>query len=167
MLKVKEKLLGGDLRSISEANEVVEIVSSKEKFDELFGFLDEKDRLLRMRAMDAIEKISRDHPEFLVGHELEIVNHCNYENLDKEFKWHLALLLPRIDLKDDRRVVTSTLEGWVLNSKESKIVRVNSIQALYEFVNNNKFSHEEFYRIIEKVKKERIPSINARIKKFI
>lgn len=166
VLDLKEKLLGGDLRSISQVNEVVGMVNTKEKFDELFAFLYEKDRLLRMRAIDAIEKISINSPDFLVGHGSEIVNFCNLERLDKEFKWHLALLLPRVSLKDDTNAAISALEKWALDIKESKIVRVNSIQALYEFVKNDQFSQEEFKKIIEKIEDEKIPSINARLKKI-
>lgn len=163
---MREKLLGGDLRSISSVNKVVGIVDTQEKFDELFVFLSETDRLLRMRAIDAIEKISIKYPEFLIKHKSDILNFCNCKNIDKEFKWHLALLLPRLPYKKDSNSATIILKKWILDINESKIVRVNSLQGLYEFTKNGKFLQKEFDNIVETVKKEKVPSINARLKKM-
>ena len=55
-----EKILsGGDLRSIGQSNSVALTGLSKEDFNELFDCLFSKNRVVVMRAADAIEKISR------------------------------------------------------------------------------------------------------------
>jgi len=58
------------------------------------------------------------------------------------------------------------LAAWVLDKKESKIVRVNSLQSLYILSQDNINLKAEFELMINELRKENIPSIAARIKKF-
>lgn len=163
---MKEKLLGSDLRSISKANEVVKIVKTQQQFDELFAFLDEGDRLLTMRSIDAIEKITRRYPCFLNTHQRELLTFSQTAT-NSEFKWHLALLLARIDLNPQELKTTfSRLTKWALNKSESKIVRVNALQALFDLSENNPKYKSDFLKIVNAVKSEKVPSLNARIKKL-
>ncbi len=61
-----QKLTGGDRRSTGRVEEVVAEVLAKPKYFRLVfeGMLAE-DPLVRMRAADAVEKISLQHPEYL------------------------------------------------------------------------------------------------------
>lgn len=163
---IKEKLDGGDLRSIAEANKVAEEIGNQEDFDSLFLYLYDKDRLIVMRAADAIEKITLARPEYLKKHKNEIINFCLSE-VNMEFKWHLALLLSRLSpsLKEQYSIF-EILKKWALNTGESKIVRVNAIQSLYELAIRNEIFEVDFAGIINIVGKENIPSLNARIRKL-
>lgn len=161
-----EMLRGKDLRSIANVNELVPIIDSQNKFDELFNYLSDKDRLIRMRSADAIEKITITQPNYLIKHKSEIIK-MSFQDSEKELKWHLALLLPRLELNVDELIEAfATLKKWSLNSKESKIVRTNSLQALYDLTVKNEKFKEEFQSIICIVQQENIPSINARLKKL-
>jgi hypothetical protein len=54
---------------------------------------------------------------------------------DKEFKWHLAQLVVLHELAhDELGEVWKILSHWAMDKKESKIVRVNSLQGLYELL---------------------------------
>ena len=166
-MDLKEKLSGGDLRSIGEANKVVDEIDSQDGFNSLFHFLYEKDRLIVMRAADAIEKITLIHPEYLNQHKDEIVDFCLSETANIEFKWHLALLLSRLSLSiKEQDMVFEILKKWVLNPKESKIVRANALQSLYELSKKNETFKKDFSSIVGIVEKENVPSLNARIKKL-
>ena len=66
-------------------------------FDELFENLFSIDRLVVMRTADALEKISATNPELLSNHKAEIINFLDTAH-DKEFMWHLALMVSRLDL---------------------------------------------------------------------
>jgi hypothetical protein len=70
---VKKYLQGGDLRSIADVEQVVPLIKTQKTFDELFSCLDSDDRLIVMRAADAIEKITRDHPEYLDSHKIRLI----------------------------------------------------------------------------------------------
>ena len=67
------KLKGGDLRSIGEANAIVSEITNQQAFDELFKGLSDTDRLVVMRSADAIEKITIAHPEYLKSHKKELI----------------------------------------------------------------------------------------------
>jgi len=58
------------------------------------------------------------------------------------------------------------LEKWILDKKESKIVRVNSLQSLYEIVKDNNEYQNNLMKIVKIIREENISSINARIKKL-
>jgi hypothetical protein len=61
---ILRKLEDGDRRSIGRVNEVVsEVIKNSALFKQLIGGLFVEDPLVRMRAADAIEKISLDHAQ--------------------------------------------------------------------------------------------------------
>ncbi len=119
-----------------------------------------------MRAADAIEKITADKYHFLSKHNLSLIELCNLAE-DKEFKWHLALLVSRLKLsKDEFDKVWNKLTLWSQDKDESRIVRVNSVQGLFNLLLQNNEKVEEFNGILFSLEKQNIPSINARIKKL-
>lgn len=159
-------LLGRDLRSIARANEVVRSVNDQQSFDDLFVLLLHHDRLLVMRTADAIEKITATQPAYLQPHKDQLLSLLR-NALDKELKWHLALLIPRVSLTpDELENVWGVLSYWLQNPNESKIVRVNSLQGLHELSVKNPSLSKAFDRIVDSVRHVMIPSLQARIKKL-
>jgi len=71
---ILELLEGGDRRSIGRADEVAAIVSRQlNLFRELMTGLRAEDPLVRMRAADAAEKVSRKNPELLKPYNAELL----------------------------------------------------------------------------------------------
>jgi len=97
MKNFEKTLSGGDLRSIGRGNSVVQKIRTRDDFDQFFKLLSHKDRLVVMRAADAIEKITRENKEYLFKHKKNILDLYKIAK-DKELKWHLALLIPRLNL---------------------------------------------------------------------
>ncbi len=159
-------LSGGDLRSIGKSNSVIKQIRDQNSFDKLFGCIFHKDRLVVMRTADAIEKITIEHPEYLLKHKKKILELCIRAE-SKELKWHLALLLPRIELniKENRKAL-NILKQWAMDKQEYRIVRVNSVQGLFELSQKHKNITKELEHIFHKLYKENIPSLKARIKKL-
>jgi len=159
-------LLGKDHRSLGRSKEVIDLVHDQQSFDELFGLLLHHERILVMRAADAIEKITVLRKEFLEPHKLQLLSLLK-SALDKELKWHIALLLPRIKLDSDKlKYVWDVLTYWAQNPNESKIVRVNSLQGLFESSNEYPSLKPDFERTLGLLEHIAIPSIQARIKKI-
>ena len=159
-------LLGKDIRSISRSNDVARVVVNQEQFDDLFSLLLHHERLLVMRAADAIEKITLRHREFIQPHKKQLLNLLK-SALHKELKWHLALLVPRLKLEPNEFQETwQTLSYWARNPNESKIVRVNSLQGLFELSNIQPGLKDTFLQILAAVAHEPIPSLQARIRKL-
>ena len=160
-------LSGGDLRSLGKSDSIVLKVRDQNNFDELFKFLFHKDSIVVMRAADAIEKITFRHPVYLTKYKNVILELCRFVK-NKELKWHIALLIARLNLSGkETGMVWKILVSWATDKEESKIVRVNSIQALYEINRRNEKYSKRFKLLLTEIKEENIPSINARIRKFI
>jgi len=160
-----EKILsGGDLRSIGKSNKLILKINNANDFDELFKYLYNVDRLVVMRAADTIERITIDNPQYLTKHKNEIIELCDAAK-DKELKWHLALLIPRLNLNNreyEKAWVTLTI--WARDKDNSRIVRVNSLQGLFEMTKQQSKSAKDFWLTLHEIEKDNIPSINARIK---
>jgi len=161
-----ELLVGDDLRSLGKSLEIIPLINDQKSFDELFTYLYNNNRAIVMKTIDLIEKITLEHKEYLQKHKLEIFNMSNdVENI--ELKWHLAQIIVRINYTyNEIKIVWKILEKWIIDKRESKIVRVNSLQSLYEIVKNNNEYQNNLIKIVKKIKEENISSINARIKKL-
>jgi hypothetical protein len=159
-------LSSGDLRSIGSSQAAVLNLHSQKAFDELFRCLFHADRLVVMRAADSIEKITIQHPHYLVNHEKEIFQLCQQVK-HKELQWHLALLLPRLRLsKTDFKKSGQLLATWAADKNASRIVRVNALQGLAELTQRDKSMLPELQRLMSSLAAENIPSLTARIKRI-
>ncbi|MHC5228126.1 hypothetical protein ACYSNW_07600 [Enterococcus sp. LJL99] len=163
---MREQLSGKDLRSISKVDYLVDKVTTQVLFDQLFQFLYDEDRLVVMRSADAIEKITLNKPTFLATHKEEVFLLCKQAE-NKELKWHLALLLSRFSYtSDESDIIFSILRNWLLDQNESRIVRTNALQALYDLTVNIPWFQGEFSKVISQIQSEAIPALHARIRKL-
>lgn len=77
------------------------------------------------------------------------------------------MLLPRLSLiENELGKAWGILSNWTKNKENSKIVRVNSLQGLYEIVQKEKLLKQDLELTMEEIGMEEVPSINARIKKL-
>jgi|SRR5690606_16485612 hypothetical protein len=160
-------LSGGDLRSIGRSGELLKIIKTQEDFDNLFAYLRSSDRILAMRAADVIEKLSASKPQFLDSHADDILELASLD-IGKEIKWHIAQIIPRVKIDEIQKAkIREILLGWAKNMKESKIVRANSLQSLYELSKDDNDLSVQFNKVIKQIKQENIPSLNARIKQMM
>lgn len=156
-------LSGGDLNSMGRSNEAVSEVRNGDDFEELFKCMSYPDKVVRIRAGDAIEKITFKYPTYLLEHKAGLMDLC-CRALDKELKWNLALLVSRLHLTDnEKEVVWQRLSGWALDDKENELTRSNSIQSLHEIAEGDNFYQKDFESIADQIKKENISFLNTQI----
>jgi HEAT repeat protein len=160
-------LNAGDLQSAGKTDVVVKQTNNQQSFDDLFDFMFHKERLIALRAADALEKISGTKPVFLRTHKqalLGLLLHA--ENI--EVKWHVALMISRVNLsKTELNQVWEKLKTWALDKNESRIVRVNALQALNDLLPQNKqLAVPELLQVMENMFSEDIPSVKARVKRL-
>ena len=92
MDEILDKLKGGDRRSIGRANEVVvDVLDDPSLFGAVFEGMLSDDPLVRMRAADAIEKITAKHPDYLQPYK-EILIEQVARSEQQEVRWHVAQL---------------------------------------------------------------------------
>src|ERR1700732_1747196 len=89
-------LEGGDRRTIgSSAQVAATVVKNPRLFRKLIFGLWSPDPLVRMRAADAAEKVTRKNPEVLTPHKKELLGLMT-ETTQQELRWHLAVMIPRL-----------------------------------------------------------------------
>lgn len=166
-MNLLSKLKGGDLRSIGKADEVAKQIGSDQKlFDEIFQGIFDTDSIIRMRSSDVAEKVLRNHPLLLKKHKNKILT-----NLDKfkqqEVKWHIALMVSYLKLTTvESEKVFSGLSRWVTDDK-SKIVRVNSMQALADISMEKNNIKAKTIALIKEQIKTGTPSLMSRGRKLL
>ena len=164
---ILDKLKGGDLRSIGKADEVVSgLLLDPSLFGEVFKGMNSDDPLLRMRAADVIEKVSKVHPEYLMPYKKESINEIAKIE-QQEVRWHVALMFTYLELTDvEKTLVMEILLSWLETSK-SKIVKVNALEALVQIGSKDQKYRNKITRILEEAIETGSPAMVARGKKLI
>lgn len=159
-------LLRRDLRKPESMNEIQKLVTDQRSFDELFQLIFHHERPLVVRAVKAVEKITLTHHEYLAPHKPQLLSLLKSAD-HKELKRRIAQLLPRINLNN--RELDNTwhvLMYWALNRNESKIVRVNALQGLFELSRQDLHLQKDFKQVMSVVERDRATSIQDKVKKL-
>ena len=129
MVDVLSKLAGGDRRSIGQADEVVaDVLADLSLFGVVWQGMLGDDPVVRMRAADVCEKISASVPECLAPFKVDLLGRVAAVD-QQEVRWHVAQMLPRLDLDQvERARAVEILVGYL--EDRSKIVKTFSMQAL-------------------------------------
>lgn len=124
-------LAGGDRRSIGRANEIVELLQSQPGLlPQLIHEMWNPDPIVAMRAADAVEKLTRKQGLALQRFKKELLGLAE-ESHQQELRWHLAAMLPRLELSPaECRRVTQILAAWL--EDKSSIVKTFALQGLFD-----------------------------------
>ncbi|HZU30607.1 MAG TPA: hypothetical protein VFB79_05795 [Candidatus Angelobacter sp.] len=159
-------LQGGDVRSTGRADQAAAIVSKDPKrFPELMAGLWSDDRLIRMRAADAAEKATRKNHALLAPYKKEILGLLR-EATEKELRWHLAAMVPRLRLNARERREAMTFLNKYLEDKSS-IVKTFALQGLTDLAENEPAIQAEVMEILEQSLRSGTPAMKARSRKLL
>ena len=138
------KVIGYDgRRSTTNVDKVITYIDKNPKsFTKLLKLLLSENELLRMRAIDAIEKISRGKIELLTPHKSMFLNKVALIN-QKEIRWHIAQILPRLSLTKHQLNKAYKLFVNIYILDESKIVQTFTLQALFDISLQHGTYHDE------------------------
>lgn len=169
MKDLKTILSGGDRRSLGRSASLFRRLKSPADLDKLFRLIYSSDRTVAMRAIDSLEKLTRHDTRAIQTRGAELMNLArNTENI--EIKWHIAQMLPRIKWTNAQfRSVFALLNYWLSNPNESKIVRANALEAMYNMCRQttDKRMKVIFRRATNGALRSQIPSLSARAKKLL
>lgn len=168
MKDILTKLKGGDRRSIGKAEEVVRaVLKSPKLFKAVFEQLQSGDPLVRMRAADVIEKVSRNHPEYLQPFKKRLIAEAA-KATQAEVRWHVAQMFSYLKLTiRERERVALTLFSWINGEEKSRIVKVMSLQTLAELAKQEKHLKGKVLRTLRKALHGGSPAMRARSKKLL
>lgn len=163
---ILEKLKGGDLRSIGSVPEVVvEVSDDPALFVDLFNGLFNDDPVVRMRAADAVEKITAEHPELLQPFKEAVLDRVSGIE-QQEVRWHVAQMLPRLALNPrelDRAV--GILVDYL--DDKSRIVQTFSLQALSDMASGNPKLRPVVVLLLQEKASAESPAVRKRAAKLL
>lgn len=160
------ELSGGDRRSLGKSENVVsEVLADARLFAPLFDCMLADDPLVRMRAADAVEKITALRPDFLRPLKAKLINRVAAID-QQEVRWHAAQLLPRLELnKAERDKVIRILKGYLQD--ESKIVKTFSMQALSDLAMQDARLRPSIIKELEALTRDGSPAMRSRGTKLL
>ncbi len=161
-----ERLRGGDLRSIGKANEIVqEVKNNPVLFDTVFNGLSNDEPVVRMRAADVIEKVTRDKPELLTDYTSKVISILKVAD-QQEVCWHMAQIAPRLNYTslEENRII-EILKAYLMH--KSKIVRVSAMESLAVIAENNNDIMSEVIDIIKVQIQDGGPAVQSRGRKLL
>ncbi len=166
MDQILEKLRGGDRCSIGRSNEVVaDVLKDPSLFETVFDGMLHEDPIIRMRAADAIEKITVKHPEYLLPYKQKLIQTVA-KSTQQEVRWHVAQMLPRLPLTgEERATAVETLLDY-LNDK-SNIVKTFAMQALTDFAMRDANLRPQILLVLEDLTGTGSPAMKSRGRKLL
>jgi hypothetical protein len=159
-------LAGGDRRSIGKSNHVAAAVLRRPaSFPKLLQCMWSDDPLVSMRAADAVEKVSISRPDLLRPFWAELLGLAE-ETSQQELRWHMALIMPRLQLAaSSRKRAVETLRRYL--DDKSSIVKTCAIQALAELSFGNPAMEEEMVELLEHFRVTGTAAMKARSRKLL
>lgn len=166
MTNILSKLRGGDRRSVGNVSAVIATVAKNpDLFSDLVNGLFDSDPVVRMRAADAMEKISGDEPRSLQPFKARLVDLAQ-QTRQQELRWHLAQMIPRLELTyQETKTVTNIFFDYLTD--DSKIVVTFAMQALSDLAIKNAAVSPRVLKAIEELTQTGSPAIQARGKKLL
>ena len=166
MTKIEKLLSIGELRSAGNSELVVKQVLSKPSlFEDVVNAISTDDAGTRMRASDAVEKITRDHPEWLKPFKKRFLSDIVYIE-QKEVRWHTAQILPRLNLTKLEREKVYNLMLQYLDDKSS-IVRTFAMQSLTDIAMQESKYVNKVRKLIKNLMRNGTPAMKSRGKKLL
>jgi hypothetical protein len=160
------QLAGGDRRSLGRADEIAEVVSKKPRlFAALFNGLWSEDALVRMRAADAAEKVTRTKRELLQRYKKELLG-LMAEESQIEVRWHLALMVPRLVLSAKEKEAAASLLRTYLQDRSS-IVRTHALQGLTDLAETDASMRPAVMELLREAARSGTAAMKARSRKLL
>jgi hypothetical protein len=118
-----------------------------------------------MRAADAIEKITLRNPALLQPYKRQLLELAGRTD-EKEVRWHMAQLLPRLELSEAQRAVALDILFHYLRDSSS-IVKTSAMQAIVDFARCDEALAAKILPMIRELIAIGTPATRARGRKIL
>jgi hypothetical protein len=142
------------------------VLDDRGRLSELFDCVFSDDEVVRMRATDALEKVCREHPEWLGPYVDGMLSDLAAIE-QPSVQWHLVQMIGELDLgpKQRRRAVTILKDN--LEKAGDWIVLNYSIEVFARFVELDASLRPYFIEQLEKLRHSRHRSVAKRASKIL
>jgi hypothetical protein len=162
MGEILDLIKDGDLRTVGGSAAAAALVRAKpELAAELMDLMSYPNAAVRMRAADALEKASAGNEVVLAPFKALLLELANGAS-QKELRWHLAQLLPRLNLgKDEILDAAELFQRWFASDK-SHIVQTFALQGLADFAAQNGQLIDVTLNLVGEAAASSVPALKAR-----
>jgi hypothetical protein len=166
-LDIHAALNGGDPRSLGRTEEVVEcVLCDKTRLDDLFQCVFDEDAIVRMRAGDALEKVCRAHPEWLVPYTDRILTEVA-DIQQPSVQWHVAQMIDELPLTAAQRRQAIAILKRNLESATDWIVLNDTLEVFSSFVRSDPTLQPYFVDQLRKHAQDSRKSVAKRATKLL
>jgi hypothetical protein len=159
--KLDELLKGGDPRKLKGVTYVADVVlHDPTQCAALVDAMSNDDPVVRMRAGDAAEKISRTNPEILEPYKARLLQAAAATE-QPSLRWHLAQMIPRLAL-DAAELRGSAAIFKTYLSDPSAIVKTCAMQALADIARADPELRRSILPVIAKATETGTAAMRAR-----
>ena len=159
-------LKGGDRRSIGRADHAAGMVRGNRRlFPQLVSLFWSEDAVVRMRAVDAAEKVTREHPEWLAPYRKQLLGLLAGTER-QELRWHLAVMVPRLNLSQKERQAASAALYRYLEDRSS-IVKAFALEGLADLAKTDTSIRIRVIETLQKATRSGTPAMRARGRKLL
>lgn len=161
-----EKLAGSDRRSVGRVDEVVAaVLRQPERLAEVFEGMLADDPVLRLRAADAVEKITALQPDWLQPFKRRLLTQVARSE-QHEVRWHVCQFFSRLRLTArERRAVYAILQSYLTD--KSRIVKTFAMQALADLAEQEPALRAPIVRQLTELTRSGSPAMKSRGKKLL
>lgn len=169
MKDFENRLTGGHPNSLGNTIEVVdEVLANQDLFEELFNCYFSEVEIVRLRVSNAMKRICKAKPEFLVPYIDRFINEIS--KIDQpSTKWTIAQLFEMLDsnftskqLDQAKSIVKDNLE-----TESDWIVLNNSMESLFRWANSDSGLLEWLIPHLNRLSKDERKSVSKRAAKLL
>ncbi len=164
-LSLRALLVGGDRRSIAGSNQALALIrADKARLAELVPLANDPDWLVAMRAMDLMEKLAHEHPNWIQGHRGLFIGPLA-EHESWEIRLQIARALPLLEwTATERQRVLAILFAYVEHPK--KFVKAWAVDSLARFAERDASLMPAVQRLLQRLERDGGPALAARAKQI-
>jgi hypothetical protein len=160
--------VGGKTNSLGRSAEVLEaVLADPGLLADLYGCLFADDAWVRMRAADCLEKVCREHPEW-VGPFIDRIFDDLSASAQPSIQWHLAQIFAEVTLTESQKArAIDWLKKTLAASKVDWIVSVNAMKTLLSFYRSGAVSTSEITPLFEQQQQHSSNTVRKKASQFL
>jgi len=161
-------LEGGHANSLGRVNDVIKsVLHDPTRLDELYACLFDDDAWVRMRAADALEKICRQQPDWLLPYIDKFQKELS-ESTQPSIQWHLAQIYEQVALTNQQKAHAQQWLTTRLSTKDADwIVAANAMDTLMKFTKDGSFAANEMKRLLKIQQQHKSNAVIKRATKYL
>lgn len=142
--------VGGKTNSLGRSNEVIDaVLRDQTQLKQLYACVYDDNAWVRMRAADALEKVCREHPDWLLPYIDRSIAELNPVS-QPSVLWHLAQIYRQVDLTASQKQKVIVWLQKLLSSIDCDwIVAANAMTTLVQFSVDGSVPRSQTIKLLE------------------